>query len=188
MRDQYVKLKKKIGADSATLARSPRGAPTVLGDQDEAVQKYIRQVRLKGGVVNVRTVLAAAEGIMTKNSRHKLKKYGGHIGIEKSLGRSILRRMGYVKRKGTKATKSLVNDFDDIQKEFVDKVNNVVREHNVPDSLFIDWDQTGCQMVPGGEWTIDERGSTQVTIAGLYDKRQITVLLLLKMVPYYRLK
>lgn len=47
----------------------------------------------------------------------------------------------------------------------------------MPDSLFINWDQTGCQMVPGGEWTMDERGSTQVTIAGLYDKRQITVLL-----------
>lgn len=52
----------------------------------------------------------------------------------------------------------------------------VKEEFNVPDELFINWDQTGCQLIPGGEWTIKERGSSQVTIAGLDDKRQITVL------------
>jgi hypothetical protein len=56
MRDLYVKLKKKIGADSPTLAKSPLGAPTTLSEHDEAVQRYIRLVWLKDGVVNVRPV------------------------------------------------------------------------------------------------------------------------------------
>ena len=85
--------------------------------------------------------------------------------------------MGFVKRKGTKAIKTLPQDFKVIRDEFLAKVNGVIKEHNVPDSLVINWDQTGCQMVPGGEWYMESKCSTQVTIAGLGDKRQITVLL-----------
>ena len=32
-------------------------------------------------------------------------------------------------------------------------------------------------MVPGGDWTMDVKGSKQVDIAGIDDKRQITALL-----------
>lgn len=74
------------------------------GEHDQSLQSYIRQVRLAGGVVNARTVMAAAEGIMTKYARSKLQRYGGQVIIEASLARFVLRRMGYVKRKGTKAT------------------------------------------------------------------------------------
>ncbi|WAR13000.1 hypothetical protein MAR_027180 [Mya arenaria] len=39
--------------------------------------------------------------------------------VEKSLAMSIVRRMGFVKRKGTKATKTLPADFEDIKDTFV---------------------------------------------------------------------
>jgi hypothetical protein len=55
------------------------------------------------------------------------------------------------------------------------EVNKIVREHKVPDSLFINWDRTECQIVPVCEWTMEGHGSTQVTVAGLENKRQITV-------------
>ena len=50
-------------------------------------------------------------------------------------------------------------------------------DENVPANLVINWDQTGVNMVPGGQWTLKFVGSKQVTIAGLDDKRQITVVL-----------
>lgn len=149
----------------------------MLGSLDSEVQNWIRQVRLNGGVINLRIVMAGAEAIVTKFDRKKLARFGGHIEITKHLARSIMRRMGFVKRKGTKAVKTLPSDFDDIKCEFVKKVNNVVNEYSVPDSLIINWDQTGCQLVPGGEWTMEEKGSKQVTVAGIDDKRQITLLL-----------
>ena len=55
--------------------------------------------------------------------------------------------MGFVKRKGTKAFKTLPSDFESIKCEFVKKVEKVVNEFFVPDSLVINWDQTGCQLV-----------------------------------------
>ena len=121
--------------------------------------------------------MTGAEAIVTKLSKHKLEKYGGHIVITKTLARSILRRMGYVKRKGTKAVKVLPTDFNDIKQKLNEKVNKAVDEHNVPDDMIINWDQTGCQLIPGRDWTMAECGSNQVTICGLDDKRQVTLLL-----------
>ncbi|WAR09629.1 hypothetical protein MAR_034705 [Mya arenaria] len=86
--------------------------------------------------------------------------------------------MGFVKRKGTKATKTLPADFEDIKDTFVSKVQGMIQEHHIPDSFVLNFDQTGCHMVPGGEWTMGEMGSALVTIAGLDDKRQMTALLI----------
>jgi len=133
--------------------------------------------RLNGGVINARIVMAGAEAIVTKFARHKLERYGGHINITKSFVKSLLRRMGFVKRKGTNGVKHLPTDFAEICKAFEEKINKVTVEHNVPDSMIINWDQTGCQLVPGGDWTMEKQGTQQISISGLDDKRQITLLL-----------
>ena len=81
-----------------------------------------------------------------------------------------------MKRKGTKAVKTLPSDFESIKCEFVKKVEKVVSEFSIPDSLVINWDQNGCQLVLRGEWTMEEKGSKQVSIARIDDKCQITLL------------
>lgn len=106
-----------------------------------------------------------------------MAKYGGYINITKYFAVSLLWRMGFVKRKGTKSVKQLPADFDEIKKKYVEKVSNVVTTFQIPDSLIINWDQTGCQLIPGGDWTMDQRRAQQVSITGLDDKRQITLLL-----------
>ncbi|CAC5368608.1 unnamed protein product [Mytilus coruscus] len=98
MRDTYVKLKKKVGTEVVTIPHSPRGNPLLLGDLDTKVQDWIRKVRINGGVINARIVMAAAEAIVTKFARHRLERYGGHITITNSFAKSLLRRMGFVKR------------------------------------------------------------------------------------------
>jgi len=105
MRDAYVRVRKQHGDDPKTLARSPRGAPTLLGDLEGEVQQYIRRVRVQGGVINARTVMAAVEDIVEKNARHKLRKNGGHIVITSALAKSILRRMGLDGQRQTKPNK-----------------------------------------------------------------------------------
>ena len=80
-----------------TLPKSPRGNPLLLGDHDADVQQWIRRVRLSGGVINNRIVMAGAEAIMTKLAKHKLEKYGGHVTITKLFAKSLLKRMDFVK-------------------------------------------------------------------------------------------
>lgn len=138
-------------------------------------------IRVTGGVVNASIVMAGAEAIVkkitTQNARYKLVKYAGHINITKYFAVSLLRRVGFVKRMGITSVKQIHTDFDEIKKKYVEKVSNVVTKFQIPDSLIINWDQTGCHLIPGGDWTIDQRGAQQVSITGLDDNRQITLLL-----------
>lgn len=113
----------------------------------------------------------------TKNARYKLAKYGGHINITKYFVVSLLRRMGFVNRMGTTSVKQLLTEFDEIKKRYVEKVSNVLTKFQIPNSLIINWDQTGCQLIPGKDWTMDQRGAQKVNITGLDDRRQITLLL-----------
>lgn len=121
MRDIYIKQKKegKVDTSSPTLPKSPRGNPLLLGESlDNEVQNWVKKIRVNGGVINARIVMAGAEAIVQKNARYKLAKYGGHINITKYFAVSLLRRMGFVKRKGTKSVKQLPTDFDEIKKKF----------------------------------------------------------------------
>ena len=148
-------------ADLESLPKSPRGAPLMLGQLDERVQKWVRGIRSAGGTINVATVRSGATAIVLKYARHRHVTHGGSIDVTKDVARSLLRRMGFVKRRGTKGVKTLKEDFDTIKAEFNERVAAVKAEHNVSDELIINWDQTSVHMVPGGEWTMEQRGASQ---------------------------
>ena len=105
----------------------------MLGKHDDDVQDWIKRVRINGGVINNCIVMAGAEAIMTKLAKHKLEKYGGHVTITKTYARSLLRRMGFVKRKGTKSVKVLPSDFDEIKRKYIEWVGKCANENKVPD-------------------------------------------------------
>ena len=140
MKKNYL-LKLKKGEEPTSLPKSPRGKPLMLGDLDELVQSYISNARLNGAAVCSRMVMAAAEGIVT-------------ISITKTWAQSLLKRMGYVQRKGTKDVKHLPKDFDQLKENWLQKIDETTKQHSVPDDLILNWDQTGCQLTPGeiGQW------------------------------------
>ena len=125
------------------------------------------------GIINRRIVMAAINEI-EKN----LTRYGGTISTTKSWAYSlVLKRMGYAKRKGTKDVKKLPIDFPEIQTTYLECGKTAMELYSSQQERVINIDQTGCQLLSGGQWTMEEQGSKQVTITGLDDKRQITVVL-----------
>jgi len=46
----------------------------------------------------------------------------------------------------------------------------------IPDSVVINWNQTGTQYIPVSLWTMEKEGAKRVEITGLKDKRQITAM------------
>lgn len=104
---------------------------------------------MNGGVINLRIVMAAAEAIVTKYDRKKLARYGEHIEIIKHYARSLLHRMGFVKRKGTKAVKNMPNDFDKIETELINRVDKVKNDDSVPDLTGIRRDANLCRVGTG---------------------------------------
>ncbi len=172
----YLK-KSKQGETVASLDKAKRGAPLILGEKlNGHVQDWIRKVLVSGGVINCRTVMAGIEGIVTKMDK---SKFGGHLDITLTSAQSVLSRMGFVKRKGTKDAKKLPEDFDTIKTGFTTRVADCIQEHDIPSEMVVNWNQTGVNLIPGGDLqlTMAEKGVKQVTITGIDDKRQIASLL-----------
>ena len=59
----------------------------------------MNNLRATSGVVNTLVVMGAAEGIVSYHDISKLSSHGGHIKITKTWVKSLLQKMGFVKRK-----------------------------------------------------------------------------------------
>jgi hypothetical protein len=50
-----------------------------------------------------------------------------------------------------------------------------MKKYNIPPSMFVTFDETSSSLIPADDWTLEEEGATQVPIAGLDDKRNVTL-------------
>ena len=158
-------------SDVTALPPKKRGRPLAMGEiLDNDVQKYIRALRLAGTAVSVALVQAAGEGIVMAKDRTLLVENGGHISITRGWADSLLKRMGYVKRKATTKT-SILSDKQLKRRRagFCSRFQGW--SGNMKYQTFSNWDQTGIKLVP---WTLEEQGTRRVEIAGINDKRMIT--------------
>ena len=136
-----------------------RGRPLLIGDFDSPVQGYIRMLRLSGGAVNARVVVAAARGLIIARNHSLIVDYGGHLNPEKTLAKSLLRRMGFVKRKASTSARVAVQNFEAIKKGFLEKIITVVKTHSVHQALIINLDETGLKLVSVSNWTLEQQGT-----------------------------
>lgn len=144
-----------------------------MGKYDENLRDYLKQLRSEGGIVSTQIVISAATGILKHHDKSLLQR----INLSKTWAESVLNRMSFVRRKGTKTGRTVPADFPELKNNFLERIHTLIAEHDIPDELVLNWDQTGVPIVPRGQWTMEERGSKQVNIVGLNDKRQITFLL-----------
>ena len=171
-------LKTENNNNLTALPPSKRGRPVLLGDKlDNAVIHHVKAIRTEGGVVNSAIVIATARGILKDTNRGLLHENGGPISLSKTWAKSILKRMGWVKRKGTKAARKLPDDYEHVRSNFLDTVEKTVKEKSIPKSMIVNFDETGVNIVPASNWTLHEQGAKQVPITGIDDKRQITAVL-----------
>lgn len=179
MKKAYLaKLRKEKDPDRITsLPHGARGRPLMLLEYDQDVSRYIKSLREAGGIVNRSIIIAAAKGIVSHKNPGLLKEHGGPISISSSWAESFLRRIGFVKRKGTKAARKLPENFAEIKHVFLERVKSEVETWSIPPALILNWDQTGSKLVPVSEWTMEREGTKQVPIVGKEDKREITVVM-----------
>jgi hypothetical protein len=153
------------------------GRSVALGyDIDEKVKQHIRQMRLTGGPISNRVVICIARAYLQQYDPVQYTLCGEQI-LTRGLSQSILQRMNFVKRKVTKAAKKLPSDFNQLRDNFHSKIQDVVKTHNVPNELIVNWDQTGVFLVRSSKYSIAEVCSKQVSVIASNDKRQITALL-----------
>ena len=157
------------------LPEQKRGRPLLLGAElDRQVQAYVTTLRKNGAVVNTAIIMACAEGIVRSKDSNLLCSNGGYISLTKDWGKSLMRRMGLVKRRASTKSKVSIENFEELKEQYLLDIKVCVEMDEVPDDLVINWDQTGIHYVPVSSWTMEKEGSKRVEIAGIEDKRQIT--------------
>ena len=101
--------KRKAGETDLSMKRLPskkRGWPLLLGEQlDVEVKSYISAVWAGGGVVTSAIVMPAATTIVRRHGRNLLAENGSSIMLTKTWAKSLVHRMGYVKRRGSSTSK-----------------------------------------------------------------------------------
>ena len=71
----------------------------------------MNNLRTANGVVNKVVVMGAAEGIVSHRDVSKLSSHSRHIEITKSWAKSLVTRMGFVKRKLSASGKLSIAQF-----------------------------------------------------------------------------
>jgi hypothetical protein len=84
--------------------------------------------------------------------------------------------MGYVKRRATTKSKVQPTQFEECKNQFILDFQTIVVMEDIPKEPIINWDHTGINYVPVSSWTLEKEEAKRVEIAGVDDKRQITVI------------
>ena len=76
--------------------------------------------------------------------------------------------MGFVRRKATTTkSKSSKDEFEKLKHSFLANVVATVTMESIPESLVLNWDQTGINIVPSSAWTMDQQGAKRVEVIGV---------------------
>ena len=104
--------------------------------------------------------MATAMGVAKVLKPSLLAVNGGFLDAEsKAFGKSILHRMQFVKRKGTKACKKVPDNVEELRDQFTSSISEKVVEYSIPPELVINLDETGLPLVPVSHWTLEEKGA-----------------------------
>lgn len=79
------------------------------------------------------STLAAAVAVMSSCDITKMSSHGGYVNITNTWAKSLLKRMGYMKRKCPKTGKIPPAQFTDIQEAFLADIN--LNGPCIPDEL-----------------------------------------------------
>ena len=158
------------GESIQELPLKKNGRPLMLGELDQQVREYIRDLRAQGVVINTAVVLGAAEGIIMHKDANLLSSFN----LTEGWAKYLLRRMGFVKRKGTTKAKGSVEHFEEVKRKYLQDMELVIPMDEIPDDLVVNFDQTGVHYIPVSDWTMAEEGAKRIEIASKDDKRQIT--------------
>uniref|UniRef100_A0A8W8MB69 Uncharacterized protein n=1 Tax=Magallana gigas TaxID=29159 RepID=A0A8W8MB69_MAGGI len=80
-----LESKRNDGSPITALTPQKRGRPPLLGNLDEDVQDYIKDLRISGGIINTNIVRCIGRGVFLHKDKFQLEEFGGPMTSEKIL-------------------------------------------------------------------------------------------------------
>ena len=126
---QEISRRKRAGeaVTVEALENKKTGRPLMLGqDLDKQVQSHLAAPLESGAVVNTAIVIACAMDIVKSHNSNLLQCNGGHIVLSKPWVKSLMERMGLVKRRASTKAKVSLPEFDRLKAQFLFDVKAVM--------------------------------------------------------------
>lgn len=147
--------------------------PVTQGQHPEikdAIISQLKTLRLTRVAINRPLVATITRAHILHNAPQLLEKFKiSNAWVTKFLHYEL----NWSSRKGTRTAHKVPHDASlKILKAFC-RVSAVVRMEKVPTELIVNPDQTGVCLVPVANMTFEERGSSQVDLVGVSEKRQV---------------
>ena len=92
-----------------------------------------------------------------KHNKSSLQEFGSTVTLSKEWAKSVLRRMGFTKRRANSKSKLLLHNFLEVKQQFLVDIKSVVCMESIPPALIINWDQTAMKIVPSSSWTMKKK-------------------------------
>ena len=122
------------------LPSKKRGKPPLLIEKlDWCLQQLILSMRSREVPIGTSIVIGMGRENLIKHNRSQLEEYGGMIKLNKEWTKSILRRMGFTKRKANSKSKVLPTDFEEIKRNYLSDIQSVVEMEDILSELVINW-------------------------------------------------
>ena len=149
----------------------PEGRAFMLGDEiDKKVQLYIQQMSQHESVVSRSIAASVATVLLERDESY------GKIKITGTWAKSLLKRMGFVRREKTSSTVEIPEGGrTEVEYQYLYLIVNAIEKWDIHPDLVANFDRTSSKLVPVGRSTLAKRNNPNVTIADLSDKRTITV-------------
>ena len=149
-----------------------KGRPSLLDDEFLVkVKDLVTGVRMAGGVISRKMVIAIDAGVIKANCPSKLD-FGSHIALTEGWARGVLKSMEWSKKKDTIGKIERSKQFLLEEKlTFQRRIASIIEEHDIPKELILNLDQTPLSYVSPGKYTFNPKGAKTVPIKGIDDKR-----------------
>ena len=166
--------KAKCKVANPTFEKAQR--PNLL---DETLLKKVKDIaigtRAAGGVINRKQILNIAKGVVRANNRNALKEFGRSLDLTDRWARDVLKQLKWSKRKGTTGKFDPLPHFlGEENFTFQRTISTTILEHDIPAPLAVNLDQTPLSYVSPGKYTFSFKGTKNLPIKKVDDKRQIT--------------
>ena len=99
----------------------------------------MKEMCSKGAIVNTAIAMACAKGVVVHHDSNLIAINDGHITISKDWAKSLLCRIGYVKRRVSTSAKVTPEDFDEWKEYFLYDAKMLVNYEDIPASLVVNW-------------------------------------------------
>ena len=105
-------------------------------------KKVIIAMRERGTPIGTTTVVGIGRGVVLKTDKTILEEFGGPVKLNKEWAKSVLRRMGFTKRRANSKAKVIPDDFMLLKEQFLLDIRTVALMEDIP----ADWWSTGTKL------------------------------------------